>query len=91
MTTHVYPEEEWRRIIDINLIGTWLCMKYELAQMVLQGSGAIVNTASVAGLVASPASGSAYTASKHGILGLTKSAALNTPRPESGSTPSARE
>ena len=75
-TTHLYPEEQWRRIIDVNLIGTWLCMKHELEQMVQQGQGSIVNTASVAGLVASPASGSAYTASKHGILGITKSAAL---------------
>ena len=75
-TTHLYPEQEWRRLIDINLVGTWLCMKYEIAQMVQVGKGAIVNTASVAGIVASPASGSAYTASKHAILGLTKSAAL---------------
>jgi NAD(P)-dependent dehydrogenase (short-subunit alcohol dehydrogenase family) len=73
---HLYPEDDWRRIIGVNLIGTWLCMKYEIDQMLQNGGGAIVNTASVAGLVASPASGSAYTASKHGILGLTKSAAL---------------
>jgi NAD(P)-dependent dehydrogenase (short-subunit alcohol dehydrogenase family) len=74
--THLYPEDDWRRIIDVNLIGTWLCMKHEIHQMLQNGGGAIVNTSSVAGLVASPASGSAYTASKHGILGLTKSAAL---------------
>ena len=74
--THLYPEEMWRRVIEIDLIGTWLCMKYELTQMLRQGSGAIVNTASIAGLVASPASGTAYTASKHGVVGLTKNAAL---------------
>ena len=74
--THLYPEDDWRRIIGVNLIGTWLCMKHEIQQMLQNGGGAIVNTSSVAGLVASPASGSAYTASKHGVLGLTKSAAL---------------
>jgi NAD(P)-dependent dehydrogenase (short-subunit alcohol dehydrogenase family) len=74
--THEYPESEWRRIISTNLIGTWLCMKYEIARMVQQGSGAIVNTASIAGLVASPSSGSAYTASKHGVVGLTRTAAV---------------
>jgi NAD(P)-dependent dehydrogenase (short-subunit alcohol dehydrogenase family) len=74
--THLYPEEMWRRVIEIDLIGTWLCMKYELTHMLRQGSGAIVNTASIAGLVASPASGTAYTASKHGVVGLTKNAAL---------------
>ena len=76
VTTHLYPEDQWRHIIEVNLIGTWLCMKHEIQQMLRGGQGAIVNTASIAGLVASPASGSAYTASKHGILGLTKSAAL---------------
>ena len=76
VTTHLYPEDQWRRIIEVNLVGTWLCMKHEIQQMLRQGRGAIVNTASIAGLVASPASGSAYTASKHGIVGLTKSAAL---------------
>jgi NAD(P)-dependent dehydrogenase (short-subunit alcohol dehydrogenase family) len=76
VTTHLYPEDEWRRILEVNLFGTWLCMKHEITQMLSQGGGAIVNTASIAGLVASPASGSAYTASKHGIVGLTKSAAL---------------
>ena len=51
-------------------------MKYEIPDMLQQGSGAIVNAGSTAGLVASPVNGSAYTASKHGILGLTKVAAL---------------
>jgi NAD(P)-dependent dehydrogenase (short-subunit alcohol dehydrogenase family) len=60
----------------VNLVGTFLCMRAEIAQMLRQAGGAIVNTASIAGLVASPASGGAYTASKHGIVGLTKVAAL---------------
>ena len=70
-----YPDERWHRIIAINLTGVWLCMKYELQQMLAQGGGAIVNTASVAGLVGLPY-GSAYVASKHGVVGLTKTAAL---------------
>jgi NAD(P)-dependent dehydrogenase (short-subunit alcohol dehydrogenase family) len=70
-----YPEERWHRIIAINLTGVWLCMKYELQQMLTQGGGAIVNTASVAGLVGLPYV-SAYVASKHGVVGLTKTAAL---------------
>lgn len=68
-------EEVWDRVLGINLKGVWLCMKYELLQMLKQGSGAIVNNASVLGLVGTP-SNPAYTASKHGVVGLTKSAAL---------------
>jgi len=68
-------EEVWDRVLGVNLKGVWLCMKYELLQMLRQGSGAIVNNASVMGLVGSP-SNPAYTASKHGVVGLTKSAAL---------------
>ncbi len=75
-----YPDERWHRIIDINLTGVWLCMKYELQQMLSQGGGAIVNTASVAGLVGLP-SASAYVASKHGVVGLTKTAALEYAQP----------
>lgn len=68
-------ESKWDRVIAINLKGVWLCMKYELQHMLKQGSGAIVNTASGAGLVGI-AGASAYVASKHGVLGLTKTAAL---------------
>ncbi len=68
-------EENWDRVIDINLKGVWLCMKYEIPQMVEEGGGAIVNTASVAGLVGF-GNIAAYVASKHGINGLTKTAAL---------------
>jgi NAD(P)-dependent dehydrogenase (short-subunit alcohol dehydrogenase family) len=67
-------EADWDRTIGTNLKGVWLCMKHEIQQMLRQGSGAIVNMASVAGLVGYP--GPAYTASKHGVVGLTKAAAL---------------
>jgi NAD(P)-dependent dehydrogenase (short-subunit alcohol dehydrogenase family) len=70
-----YEEEEWDRIMTINLKGVWWCLKYEIPQMVQQGGGAIVNTASAAGLVGSAAF-PLYDASKHGVVGLTKSAAL---------------
>ncbi|HXJ04976.1 MAG TPA: SDR family oxidoreductase [Candidatus Acidoferrum sp.] len=70
------PEEDWDRTIDINLKGTWLCLKYEIQQMLKQGGGgAIVNMASVAGLMGS-AGAATYVASKHGVMGLTKSAAI---------------
>jgi len=69
-------EDNFDRIMAVNLRGVWLCMKYEILQMVKQGSGgAIVNTASAAGLVGSHGM-PAYTASKHGVIGLTKTAAL---------------
>ena len=68
-------EENFDRTIAINLKGVWLCMKYEIPQMLRQGGGAIVNTASVAGLVGL-AGGPAYNASKHGVVGLTRTAAL---------------
>jgi NAD(P)-dependent dehydrogenase (short-subunit alcohol dehydrogenase family) len=70
-----YPEADWDRVISINLKGVWLCMKYELPQMQRQGAGAIVNTASIAGLVGAHRM-SAYVASKHAVAGLTKTAAL---------------
>ena len=70
-----HDEETWDRIIDINLKGVWLCMKYEIPPMVSHGGGAIVNTSSVAGLVG-VAGQPAYVASKHGVAGLTKSTAL---------------
>jgi NAD(P)-dependent dehydrogenase (short-subunit alcohol dehydrogenase family) len=70
-----YPEEDWHRVIAINLTGVWLCMKYEIPQMLQQGGGTIVNTASIMGLVATGFN-PAYVASKHGVVGLTKTAAL---------------
>lgn len=68
--------ENWDRVMDVNLRGAWLCMREELRQMVKQErGGAIVNCSSVAGLVGIPAI-PAYVASKHGLIGLTKAAAL---------------
>jgi NAD(P)-dependent dehydrogenase (short-subunit alcohol dehydrogenase family) len=67
--------EDWERVIGVNLRGVWSCMKYELRQMVRQGSGAIVNNASVGALTGNPGIGS-YIASKHGVVGLTRTAAL---------------
>ena len=71
-----YSEEDWDRVIRINLKGVWLCMKAEIPQMLDQGGGSIVNTASIAGLVGIGGGTSAYIASKHGVAGLTKAAAL---------------
>src|SRR5215472_3963883 len=67
--------EEWDRVIGINLRGVWSSMKYELRQMQRQGSGAIVNNASVGALTGNPGIAS-YTASKHGVVGLTRTTAL---------------
>jgi NAD(P)-dependent dehydrogenase (short-subunit alcohol dehydrogenase family) len=69
-------EEEWERIIDINLRGVFLCMKYEIPLILKQGGGAIVNTSSGAGIVGIKGS-PAYTAAKHGVIGLTRAAALD--------------
>ena len=73
--THECSEANWDKTININLKGVWLCMKGELEVMLRQGKGAIVNVASVAGLIGFPGL-PAYVVSKHGILGLTKTAAL---------------
>lgn len=69
------PEEEWDRTININLKGVWLCMKYEIKQMLTQGVGVIVNMSSIIGLVGMKGS-PAYTASKGGVVQLTRTAAL---------------
>ena len=73
---HECPEDVWDHVLNINLKGVWLCMKYEIIQMLKQGGGAIANTASIMGLVGSWSGTSAYNASKHGVVGLTKTAAL---------------
>jgi NAD(P)-dependent dehydrogenase (short-subunit alcohol dehydrogenase family) len=71
-----YPEEVWHQVLNVNLTGVFLCMKSELAVMVKQGSGVIVNMSSVAGVTGFPGH-AAYTASKHGVIGLTKTAAID--------------
>ena len=72
---HEYPEDSWNEVIRTNLTGVWLCLKYEIGQMLEQGDGgAIVNIASLAGL-RSAGGLSAYVAAKHGVVGLTKTAA----------------
>lgn len=68
-------EGEWSRVLSVNLTGVFLCMKHQLAQMVAQGTGSIVNNASILGTVGF-AGAAAYTAAKHGVLGLTKVAAI---------------
>jgi NAD(P)-dependent dehydrogenase (short-subunit alcohol dehydrogenase family) len=67
--------EEFDRVNAINLRGVWTCMKHELRQMRVQGSGAIVNCSSIGGLIGLPGR-AAYHATKHGVIGLTRSAAL---------------
>ncbi len=73
--TAKYEEKVWDKVIDINLKGVWLCMKYEIPEMLRRGQGAIVNMSSVAGLRGGEI-GVAYHASKHGVIGLTKAAAI---------------
>jgi NAD(P)-dependent dehydrogenase (short-subunit alcohol dehydrogenase family) len=68
-------EEDWAHVLATNLTGMWLCMKYEIPEMLKRGKGAIVNNGSVAGLIGAPAA-VANVSSKHGVTGLTKSAAL---------------
>lgn len=74
-----YPEELFERVVAVNLVGVWRCMRAEIPAMVKGGGGAIVNTASVAGLVGAGLF-SAYVASKHGVVGLSKSTALEVAR-----------
>lgn len=68
-------EAVFDRIMAVNVKGVWLCMKYQIQQMLKQGGGAIVNTASVAGLIGAPTQ-PIYAASKHAVVGLTKTAAV---------------
>jgi NAD(P)-dependent dehydrogenase (short-subunit alcohol dehydrogenase family) len=75
-STHEYPVGEWDRIVAVNLRGTWLAMRAEIEAMLAgDAGGAIVNVSSTLGLRGSPF-GSPYSASKHGVLGLTRTAAL---------------
>ncbi|MEI2580218.1 SDR family oxidoreductase [Scytonema sp. PRP1] len=68
-------EDDWNRVIDVNLKGTWLCLKYEIPAMLEQGSGAIVNVASVGGIVGF-AGYASYCASKGGVIALSRAAAI---------------
>ena len=72
---HEYSEEVWDRVMSVNLKGLWLCMKFEILRMLELGGGAIVNTASTAGLVGSRGRLGAYSVSKHGVVCLTRTAA----------------
>jgi NAD(P)-dependent dehydrogenase (short-subunit alcohol dehydrogenase family) len=67
--------DNWDEVINVNLRGVWLCMKHEIPAMLASGGGSIVNCASIAGIVGFP-NIPAYVASKHGVIGLTKTAAL---------------
>lgn len=75
LPVHEYPEEEWLNQIQVNLIGTYYCVKFQLKQMMKQGGGNIVCVSSAAGLVGQP-DNSSYAASKHGVNGLVKSASI---------------
>jgi NAD(P)-dependent dehydrogenase (short-subunit alcohol dehydrogenase family) len=74
LQTHEFTEEDWDQVMAVNLRAVWLCMKYELIQMLKQAGGAIVNTGSLASYQAGGTA--AYNTSKHGVLGLTRQAAF---------------
>ncbi len=73
---HEMPLDEWQRALDVNLTGTFLCIKHEVKAMLATGGGAIVNTASAAGATAFPMAAE-YVSSKHAVVGLTKAAAVD--------------
>jgi NAD(P)-dependent dehydrogenase (short-subunit alcohol dehydrogenase family) len=73
--THEMSQQSFDDMLAVNLTGVFLCMKHELVQMLAQGGGSIVNTASIAGLIGLP-SASNYVAAKHGVVGVTKTAAM---------------
>jgi NAD(P)-dependent dehydrogenase (short-subunit alcohol dehydrogenase family) len=72
---HELDEKSFDLVIDVNVKGVWLCMRAELRQMLAQGSGSIVNTASAASIIGTPGNPS-YSASKHAVLGITRTAAM---------------
>ena len=75
LPTHEYPEDAWLQQINVNLTGTWYCVKYQLIEMLKQGGGNIVCVSSAAGLVGQ-ADNVPYSASKHGVIGIVKSASI---------------
>jgi NAD(P)-dependent dehydrogenase (short-subunit alcohol dehydrogenase family) len=77
LRAHEIGVEDWRRVLDVDLTGVFLSMRAEIPAMLERGGGAIVNISSVAGLVGSSAADAAYGAAKHGVIGLTKTAALD--------------
>jgi NAD(P)-dependent dehydrogenase (short-subunit alcohol dehydrogenase family) len=88
---HECTEENWNRVISINLTGVWLCMKAEVTQMLKQGGGgSIVNTSSIAGITGG-AGLPAYIAAKHGVAGLTRAGALEYGLPGTDSYANARQ
>jgi NAD(P)-dependent dehydrogenase (short-subunit alcohol dehydrogenase family) len=68
--------ENWQQVLAVNLTGVWLCLKYEIRQMLDQGGGSIVNNSSAAGLIGISHGLAAYVAAKHGVIGVTRAAAL---------------
>ncbi len=72
---HETDEDNYTRVMDVNVKGVWLCMRAQIPALIQSGGGSIVNLASVAGLIGAPG-GSIYAASKHAVIGLTKAAAL---------------
>ncbi|MEM8960429.1 MAG: glucose 1-dehydrogenase [Acidobacteriota bacterium] len=72
---HEASEQNFDEVVAVNLKGTWLCMKYEIAAMLQSSGGSIVNCSSIAGVIGTPRSAS-YTAAKHGVIGMTKAAAI---------------
>ena len=73
---HEFSEKCWKELIDVNLSSVFYCMKYQIGYMLKNGGGVIVNMSSVAGLISKPFVGAGYNATKHGVIGLTKNAAL---------------
>jgi NAD(P)-dependent dehydrogenase (short-subunit alcohol dehydrogenase family) len=71
-----HSEENWDNVMSINLKGVWLCMKYQIPEMLKQGRGSILNNSSIYGLAASTVGHVPYAVSKHGIIGLTRTAAF---------------
>ncbi|EPG67625.1 glucose 1-dehydrogenase [Leptospira wolffii] len=73
---HEYPEKVWDKVIGVDLKGVWLCMKHQIESLLKRGGGSIVNISSIAGLVGADWKVAPYAAAKHGVVGLSKSAAL---------------
>jgi A-factor type gamma-butyrolactone 1'-reductase (1S-forming) len=76
LPTAEHSEENWDQVMSINLKGVWLCMKYQIPEMLRQGGGSILNNSSIYGLAASTVGHVPYAVSKHGIIGLTRTAAF---------------